>query len=79
MALLVDQSASRLDELIDRAVTTIATDSLASIFPEGPGASQGGIRVDEAMAALLEHGFRLTRGSEGLYLQAPVVDPSPSD
>ena len=79
MALVVDQSASRLDELIDRAVTTIATDSLASIFREGPGAPQGGIRVDEAMAALLEHRFQLTRGSEGLYLQAPVVDPSPSD
>jgi len=79
MALVVDQSASRLDELIDRAVTTIATDSLASIFREGSGAPQGGIRVDEAMAELLEHRFQLTRGSAGLYLQAPVVDPSPSD
>ena len=79
MALVVDESASGLDQLIDRAVTTIATDSLASIFREGPGAAQGGIRVDDAMAALLEHRFQLTRASEGLYLQPPVVDPSASD
>ena len=79
MALVVDESAAHLDQLIDRAVTTIATDSLASIFREGPGPAQRGIRVDDAMAALLEHRFQLTRASEGLYLQSPVVDPSASD
>src|SRR5262249_39443009 len=79
MALVVDQSASRLDELIDRAVTTVAAESLASVFREGSGEAEGGIRVDDAMAALLEHRFQLTRGTGGLYLQSPVVDPSPSD
>jgi hypothetical protein len=78
MALMVDPSAAHLGELIDRAVTTIATDSLASIFGEGVGAPEGGIRLDDAMAALLEPRFQLTRGSEGLYLQVPVADPAPS-
>src|SRR5262249_38143184 len=79
MALMVDQSASRLDELIDRAVTTIATDSLASIFRESAGGTESGIRLDEAMAALLEQQFQVTRGSDGLYLHPPVAGPPSSE
>ncbi|HME92046.1 MAG TPA: serine/threonine-protein kinase, partial [Myxococcaceae bacterium] len=81
MTLVADKSAARLDELIDRAVTTVATDSLASIFADRAAASPAaaGIRLDEATASLLDERYEVTRGSDGLYLQGIAPGPTVSD
>jgi len=74
IALLADNSAARLGELIDRAVTTVANESLAAIFPDasGPAPRAAGIRLDEATASLLDDRFQVTRGSDGIYLRDSV-------
>jgi hypothetical protein len=58
--------------LIDRAVGTLTTESLASIFAQTLATSSdgAGIRLDEVTAELLSERFQVTRGPEGLYLRA---------
>ncbi len=71
MALIADKAKSGLDPLIDRAVTTVTSESLASLFSDSlasPGHPEG-IRLDEATAGLLESSFQVVRSATGLYLQ----------
>ncbi|HKD41640.1 MAG TPA: serine/threonine-protein kinase [Myxococcaceae bacterium] len=71
LALIADQSPAGLDSLIDRAITTVTTESLASLFSAAvPFSTQtDGIRLDEATADLLQPTFRVTRVAGGAYLQ----------
>ena len=75
LALIADQSTAGLDSLIDRAITTVTTESLASLFSAAvPFSSQAdGIRLDEATADLLKPTFRVTRVAGGVYLQGEEV------
>jgi hypothetical protein len=74
MALIADKAKSGLDPLIDRAVTTVTSESLASLFSDSlpaPGPPDG-IRLDEATARLLETSFQVDRSSTGLYLRGEL-------
>jgi hypothetical protein len=76
MALVADRRGGGLEALIDRAVGTLTSESVASIFAQTLATTSdgAGIRLDDVTAELLSERFQVTRGPEGLYLRA---DKSP--
>jgi serine/threonine protein kinase len=72
MALIAEKAGRGLELLIDRAVSALTTESLATIFAQTLASSSeaGGIRLDQTTAELLSERFQVTRGPEGLYLRA---------
>jgi hypothetical protein len=73
MTLMAERSAAGLDLLIDRAITTVTSEAVASLFSETvpPLPPADASRLDEAMAGLLAPAFRVLRGGGGAYLRSP--------
>ncbi|HXN41155.1 MAG TPA: serine/threonine-protein kinase [Myxococcaceae bacterium] len=72
MTLVSEPSTAGPDSLIDRAITSVTSETVASLFSETlPSPAQGdGIRLDEAMAGLLTPTFRVQRGGGTAYLRS---------
>ncbi len=80
MALVAEKSPARVDALIDRGVSTVTTESIASVFADAasPPRSGGEIRLDQATMELLQKDrFALTLRPDGIYLCAQAARQAP--